>query len=161
MTVVPIPEAPPRLASGLADVLARIGRGLRRRTRAARETLDVTASEAELLRLLGRKPGIRVQDAATNLGIASNSVSTLVNQLSRAGLINRCADPQDGRVAQLRLTPNAEAWVTQVGNAREDALDLALQTLSEEDRQSLQSAMPAMLRLSRALSRSELEETPQ
>jgi len=146
-------HAPPRLAAELADMLARLGRGLRYRTRDARESLDVTHSEADLLRLLSRKPGIRVHDAAAFLGIASNSVSTLVKQLSRAGLLTREADPFDGRVAQLRLTPQAEAWVTQVGSAREEALERALATLDPEDRQRLEAALPAMRKISKALSR--------
>ena len=148
--------SPPRSLSGeLTEALGRIGRGLRYRTRAAREALEVTHSEAELLRLLKRKPGIRVQDAALELDIASNSVSTLVKQLSRAGLVQRCADPLDGRVAQLRLTSLAEAWVTQVGNAREQALARALETLDEADRARLAEALPAMVRLSKAVLRSD------
>src|ERR687884_666776 len=114
----PAREAP-TLTAELAKVLGRIGRGLRYHTRAAREALDITHSEGELLRLVDRRPGLRVQDAAAELGIASNSVSTLVKQLTRAGLLERAADPHDGRAACLRLTPLAEAWVTQVGSARE------------------------------------------
>jgi DNA-binding MarR family transcriptional regulator len=151
------PERPRRttaLTVELARVLARVGRGLRYRTRAAREALEVTHSEAELLRLLDRKPGIRVNDAAIELGVASNSVSTLVKQLTRAGLVQRAADPLDGRVAQLRLTPLAEEWVTRVGNAREAAIGRALESLDDADRALLEAALPAMSELGRALSRS-------
>jgi DNA-binding MarR family transcriptional regulator len=144
------PQAPP-LAAELAKVLSRIGRGLRYRTRAARQTLDVTHSEAELLRLLDQKPGIRVHDAALELGIASNSVSTLVKQLTRAGLIARSADPLDGRAACLRLTPEAEEWLTKIGNAREEAIQRGLETLDESDRELLVAAIPAMRRLAKAL----------
>lgn len=150
---------PPRTAAGLtaelARVLARIGRGLRYRTRAVREALDVTNSEAELLRLLDRKPGIRVNDAALELGVAPNSVSTLIKQLTRAGLVKRTADPLDGRAAQLDLTPLAQEWVARVGNAREAAIGRALETLDEADRGLLQAALPAMVRLSKAISRSD------
>ena len=148
-------EPPPRtgtLTADLARVLARIGRGLRYRTRAAREALEVTHSEAELLKLLDRKPGIRVHDAAQELGVASNSVSTLVKHLSRAGLVDRAVDPLDGRVAQLRLTPLAESWVTQVGNAREAALGRALDSLDPLDHALLEAAVPAMIRLGKAIS---------
>ena len=81
------PPHTPSLTSELAKVLGRIGRGLRYHTRAEREALDLTHSEAELLRLVDRAPGIRVQDAAVELGVASNSVSTLVKQLTAAGLL--------------------------------------------------------------------------
>ena len=142
------------LTSELARVLSRIGRGLRYHTRAAREALDITQSEGELLRLLDRRPGIRVHDAATELGIASNSVSTLVKQLARSGLLERTVDPQDGRAACLRLTPSASEWVTQLGNAREQTIDHALATLDDTDREQLEAAIPAMKRLAKAISRS-------
>jgi DNA-binding MarR family transcriptional regulator len=154
MTTIELPRATPALPVELAKVLARIGRGLRYRTRDVREALDVTPSEAELLRLLDRKPGIRVQDAAQELGVASNSVSTLVKQLTRAALVQREVDPLDGRVAQLRLTPLAEEWAKRVGNAREATIGRALDSLEESDRQLLDAALPAMVRLSRAISRS-------
>src|SRR3981081_4446568 len=92
------------LTPELSRVLARVGRGLRYRTRAAREALEVSQSEADLLRLLDRRPGIRVQDAAVELGVASNSVSPLVKQLTRSGLVQRASDPLDGRAAHLWLT---------------------------------------------------------
>ena len=151
-----IPQAPPQaavsLTSELAKVLGRIGRGLRYHTRAATEALDVTHSEAELLRLLDRKPGIRVQDAALELGVASNSVSTLVKQLNRAGLVDRTADPLDGRAACLRLTPLASEWVARVGNAREQVIQRALLELDDLDRERLEAAVPAMKRLAKAMS---------
>jgi len=157
MSTVMVDSSPPvagTLTSELARVLSRIGRGLRYHTRAAREALDITQSEGELLRLLDRRPGIRVHDAATELGIASNSVSTLVKQLARADLLERTVDPQDGRAACLRLTPSASEWVTQLGNAREQTIDHALATLDDTDRKQLEAAIPAMKRLAKAISRS-------
>jgi DNA-binding MarR family transcriptional regulator len=156
-TVFVDPSPPPAagtLTSELARVLSRIGRGLRYHTRAAREALDITQSEGELLRLLDRRPGIRVHDAATELGIASNSVSTLVKQLARAGLLERTVDPQDGRAACLRLTPSASEWVTQLGSAREQTIDHALGSLDQTDREQLEAALPAMKRLAKAISKS-------
>src|SRR5438067_3853977 len=153
MSMVATDAAPPTaLTTELAKVLSRIGRGLRYRTRAAREALDITHSEGELLRLLDRHPGIRVNDAAVELGIASNSVSTLVKQLNRAGLLERTSDPLDGRAACLRLTPSAQAWVTQVGNAREEAITRALHSLDNTDRDLIEAAVPALKRFAKAIS---------
>lgn len=147
---------PPELRSAsltaeLSKLLARIGRGLRYQTRAAREALEVTQAEADLLRLLDRRPGLRVQDAALELGVASNSVSTLVKQLARAGLVQRTADPLDGRAAHLLLTPLAEHWLTRVGNAREAVIDRALDSLNAADRAAIEAAVPALVRLAGAI----------
>jgi DNA-binding MarR family transcriptional regulator len=143
------------LTTELARIVARLGRGLRYRTRAAREALEVTQAEADLLRLLDRHPGIRVQDAAQNLGVASNSVSTLVKQLTRAGLINRASDPLDGRAAHLWLTSLSEEWLARVENAREAAIDRALTSLDEQDRAAIEAALPAMARLAKAVAHRE------
>jgi DNA-binding MarR family transcriptional regulator len=143
------------LTTDLAKVLARTGRGLRYRTRAAREALDITHSESELLRLVGRRPGIRVHEAALELGVASNSVSTLVKQLSRAGLIQRTTDPLDGRAACLQLTPAAYDWVTRVGNAREEVIARALDSLEAADRAAIEAAVPALAHFAKAISRPE------
>jgi DNA-binding MarR family transcriptional regulator len=139
------------LTTELEKVLARIGRGLRYRTRAVRDALEVTPSEADLLRLLARRPGLRVQDAAVELGVASNSVSTLVKQLTRTGLVQRASDPLDGRAAHLGLTPLAEEWVTRWGNAREAAIGRALESLDDTDRAAIEAAVPAMARLAKAI----------
>src|SRR5262249_30763449 len=106
----------------------------------------------ELLRLLDRRPGIRVHDAASELGVASNSVSTLVRQLTRTGLLERTVDPQDGRAACLRLTPLASEWVTQLGSAREQTIDRALASLDQQDSEQLEEAITAMKRLAKAIS---------
>lgn len=151
MTMHDPPPAAPTLPAELAKVFGHIGRGLRYRTRDAREALDITHSEGELLRLVDRRPGIRVHDAALDLGVASNSVSTLVKQLNRTGLLERTADPLDGRAACLRLTPLAQEWVTQLGNAREQAIDRALVSLDAEDRRILEAAVPTMKRLAKAI----------
>ena len=135
----------------LAKAFGRINRALRYRTRAAHEALGVTDSEAELLRLLRRQPGLRVQDAANELGVASNSVSTLVKQLTRSGLVERTTDPLDARAAQLRLTNQAESWLQGLRSTREDAVAAAYDSLSEPDRASIERATPALRRLAEAL----------
>jgi DNA-binding MarR family transcriptional regulator len=135
----------------LTKALGRISRALRYRTRAAHQALGVTDSESELLRLLRRQPGIRVQDAAAELGIASNSVSTLLKQLTRLGLIERTADPLDARAASLRVTPEAELWLKQMGSAREEAVTRAWEGLDAADRELIEHAVPALRKLGERL----------
>ncbi len=49
-------------------------------------------------------PGIGVAETARALGVAPNTVSTLVGQLVRAGLLARTEDAQDRRAAVLLPT---------------------------------------------------------
>jgi DNA-binding MarR family transcriptional regulator len=146
MTVLAEPTS-----TALTRAFGRISRALRYRTRAAHEALGVTDSEAELLRLLRRQPGLRVQDAASELGIASNSVSTLIKELTRLGLIERSADPLDARAACLRLTPHSESWLKEMGSTREEAVARALASLDVHDQATLEQASPALRRLAEKL----------
>lgn len=71
------------LPEELADALVGVQRLLRRRLRAGLTAPRLRGAEVELLRLVESRPGIGVSDAAKELYLAGNSVSTLVNQLVR------------------------------------------------------------------------------
>ena len=55
-----------------------------------------------------------VAAAASDLGLAANTVSTLVRELTDAGMLHRTRDTADRRVARLELTASArrrvETW---------------------------------------------------
>ena len=61
-------------------------------------------AQLELLQLVEAEPGVGVAAAARSLHLAGNSVSTLVNQLVEADLLQRAVDPDDRRAARLHLT---------------------------------------------------------
>lgn len=52
--------------------------------------------------------GVRASDVATTLGLDKSTVSRGIAQLERLGLIERVADPDDGRARLLRLTGEGE-----------------------------------------------------
>jgi DNA-binding MarR family transcriptional regulator len=136
---------------GLADALSAqlngVRRVLRRRLRAGLTVPPLPGSQVELLRLVESAPGIGVSAAAAQLRLAGNSVSTLVNQLTEAGLLRRERDPADRRSAQLFLTDAAAARLKAWRAARVSLLASALDALDEDERQALAAAVPALARL--------------
>jgi len=68
----------------------------------------LTAAQVEILRLIARRPGISIGEAAAELGLADNTVSTLAIQLVKQGLLVRRADPEDRRVGRLSLAGAAQ-----------------------------------------------------
>ncbi|MDH6113901.1 DNA-binding MarR family transcriptional regulator [Kitasatospora sp. MAP12-15] len=146
------------LSNDLAGLLAGIQRLLRRRLR-----LDLTAprlrgAEVELLRLVEASPGLRVSAAAKELCLADNSVSTLVNQLVKDGLLRRETDPQDRRAALLLPTPEAVERL-RVWTARREALvGEQVAQLSPDDQAALAAALPALRRLAAGLRDREEED---
>ncbi|MFJ5222143.1 MarR family winged helix-turn-helix transcriptional regulator [Streptomyces sp. NPDC088400] len=135
----------------LADVLAGIQRMVRRRLRGGLTSPPLRGAQADLLRLVAARPGIRVSDAAKELYLAGNSVSTLVNQLSRAGYLVRETDPDDRRSALLLPTQAAEARLNDWAARRGELVRAQVERLTQEDRAALAAALPALRRLARNL----------
>jgi DNA-binding MarR family transcriptional regulator len=84
--------------------LLKLNRELRRETMA----FGVTGSQAALLTMIRKSPGIGVRDLAARERIAPASISVAVARLEKAGLIRRTDDPLDRRRQAL--------WVTQEGD---------------------------------------------
>src|SRR3954470_21880376 len=76
----------------LADALVGVQRLMRRQLRRGLTAPRLRGAEVELLRLVEARSGIGISDAAKELYLASNSVSTLVNQLVRDGYLHRETD---------------------------------------------------------------------
>src|SRR6266540_4884766 len=98
----------------------------------------MTTMQGDLLRVVRLQPGIGVGEAAQQLGVAANTVSTLVNQLVAAGFLARRRDPADGRAARLELTTRANRRMALWRDQREQALRAALDELSASERASLE-----------------------
>ncbi|SFY53937.1 MarR family winged helix-turn-helix transcriptional regulator [Streptomyces sp. F-1] len=151
-------QAPPgTFEAELTDALVGIQRLIRRRLRGGLAGPRLRGAEVELLRLVESRPGIGVSEAAKELHLASNSVSTLVNQLVRDAYLIRETDPADRRAARLRLTGAAKKRLADWHRRRADLVGRQLSRLDEADRDALHAALPALRRLAGRL-REDIEE---
>ncbi|MFI1002963.1 MarR family winged helix-turn-helix transcriptional regulator [Streptomyces galbus] len=141
----------------LADALVGVQRLLRRRLRAGLTAPRLRGAEVELLRLVENRPGIGVSDAAKELFLAGNSVSTLVNQLVRGGYLVRETDPADRRAARLRLTEAAQARLHAWKERRAALVARHVARLDAADREALRAALPALRSLAVSLHEEPLE----
>jgi DNA-binding MarR family transcriptional regulator len=149
---VPARDDPPTAARGAAAELFTAISVLRRTARrAAREAWaqqPLPPAQSELLRLAAARPGITVADAAQELRLAPNTVSTLVGRLTDAGLLSRGRSAHDGRTALLTVTEKARLRLAEFRDLRAELAGQALARLTTADQQALARAVPALLRLS-------------
>ncbi|MEE6261853.1 MarR family winged helix-turn-helix transcriptional regulator [Plantactinospora sonchi] len=131
------------LGTGLAEVQRVLRRSMSRRL--GRPPLP--DAQVEVLRLVERRPGISVKEAAERLCTAANTVSTLVGDLVAAGLLDRERDPDNRRLVRLRLTPAAQDRIAAVTAERRDLLLRALDRLDEPARREIIQAAPHLRRL--------------
>ncbi|KUN77664.1 MarR family transcriptional regulator [Streptomyces bungoensis] len=134
-------------AEELAGALVGIQRLIRRRLRGGLAGPRLGGAEVELLRLVEARPGIGVSDAARELYLAGNSVSTLVNRLVRDGHLLRETDPADRRAARLLLTADAEKRLADWRRRRAELVARHVAQLGEDDRAALGAALPALRKL--------------
>ncbi|MFC9428707.1 MarR family winged helix-turn-helix transcriptional regulator [Streptomyces sp. NPDC056987] len=142
---------PGEFPDSLADALAGVQRTIRRRLRGTMAAAPLRGTQVELLRLVAACPGIRVSDAAQELWLAGNSVSTLVNQLVAAGCVRRETDPADRRSTLLLPTPAGAARLSDWRARRSALVRAEVARLTDEDREALAAALPALRRLARNL----------
>jgi len=141
----------PALADELLSAMASIRRSGRLLARRPVELSTLTASQVDLVRLVRRRPGVSVTRAAEELRLAPNTVSTLVGQLTDAGLMIRRADPHDRRVARLELTPDVQEKVDAFRDRRVAVLSAGMRQLAAADRRRLNDAVALLGRLAARL----------
>jgi DNA-binding MarR family transcriptional regulator len=144
-----------RLAEQLFEALGSVRRQIRR-TAGGPLPSPLSGAQIELVRLIRRSPGVTVSEAAESLGLAGNTVSTLVRQLTDAGVLHRETDPADRRVARLHVTAAARTRIEDWRDRRAELAAQALDRLDASDTGALADAVPALARLVRALQ--DLEE---
>ncbi|MEZ0052682.1 DNA-binding MarR family transcriptional regulator [Mycobacterium sp. MAA66] len=136
-----------------ADLFNTVGRFRRQLRRTAGRAFGgtVTESQAELLRLVGRNPGISIRAAADELGLAPNTASTLVSKLAADELLVRTADPADRRIGRLQLTEPAQQLADQTRAARRATLKTVLERLDDSQIDSLTKGLAVLADMTRML----------
>jgi DNA-binding MarR family transcriptional regulator len=133
-----------------AELLAAVGVIRRVARRAVRNSADaepLPPARSELLRLTARRPGLSVAEAARELRLAPNSVSTMVSQLAADGLLMREHPAGDARQVRLVVTSKGAARISQWRDVRAEVTGRALEALGDADRESIRAAIPALARL--------------
>jgi len=139
------------LARELMTAVSAIRRIARRAARLAVADEPLPPAQSELLRLAAARPGLSVADAAHELRLAPNTVSTLVGRLTTAGLLERARAASDGRSVRLSVTEAARRRIAGWRDLRAELAARALEQLSTDDREAIADALPALLRFAATL----------
>jgi DNA-binding MarR family transcriptional regulator len=78
-------------------------------------------------------------------------VATLVQGLTRAGLVSRTGGQQDRRTASLMLTPDGTATVERWQKINERIVQAAISSLGADSRDALDAALPGLRELTIAV----------
>lgn len=98
---------------------------------------DMEPAAYGLLTVIRKQGPIRLTDLASCIGVGKPSVSRQVAFLEGLGLVAKEADPLDGRAQSILLTPEGEARMHQVQDARREVFRERLAEWPAEELQAL------------------------
>ena len=123
----------------LRMTLGRLGRVLRQQT-----DDGLSYALVSLLFAIHSMQPVTAGDLAASEGVSPPSVTRSLNRLRELGMVDRQADPRDRRAAIISLTPAGEKEREQILRSREVWLSEPISRLSQEQVESLLSALPAL-----------------
>jgi DNA-binding MarR family transcriptional regulator len=134
-------------AAELLAAISAVRRTARRAVRQRWHAEPLPMAHSELLRLVAAQPGISVAEAAGELRLAPNTVSTLVGRLVTDGLLTRGRVLADGRAVRLSVTAKARQRLASYRDLRAEITQQAMARMAPADIEALAGAAPALLRL--------------
>lgn len=105
---------------------------------------DMSLTSLATLSTLDRTGPRRITDLALVEGVAQPSMTTLVTNLQRAGLVERHGDPADGRVALVEITAAGTALLRSRRRAGAQAFTELIAKLPPGEAAALTGAVPAL-----------------
>jgi DNA-binding MarR family transcriptional regulator len=128
------------LAAGVAAALERLV-GL---FRSLSPASGLSLTSAATLATLERSGPSRLTWLAGREGVTQPAMTQLIARLEDTGLVERAADPADGRVVQVRITADGRAMLAGRRAVRAERVAGLLDRLSPGEREALAAALPAM-----------------
>ncbi len=99
--------------------------------------LELTPSDAGILRLLRIAAGLSQQELAAKLQLHPSRMVAIVDNLEKRGLVERRANPDDRRLYSVYLTQAGGESLGRIGRVAREHQDALLSSLSKEERDTL------------------------
>lgn len=145
-------------AWSLTDVITRLRRVLRSSVRHEFPWESLPMAQVEILQRLADEPDLGVSELAARQRLATNTVSSLAQQMVTSGLITRRPRPGDRRAVSLRLTATGTEMLASWQQANERRLGQALERLPLDQQKTVEGAVPALAALAGLLENDERNE---
>jgi DNA-binding MarR family transcriptional regulator len=112
---------------------------------------DLTPTRVAVLLNTVRNGPIRLAEVAEQEGLNPTLLSRTVANLADDGLVTRTADEADRRSAWLDATPAGRELAERIRAQRTQAVQVALEELSPQERTLVEAALPALEQLAQRL----------
>ena len=132
------------MSDDIGFLISDTARLLRRAFDERARSLGITRPQWRVLTLLGRFGGCTQAMLAERLDVEPITAGRMIDRLQEAGLVERCADPNDRRAWRLHLTPDGETALLRLRPLALDLFEDALMGLTEDQRSHLEVSLNAI-----------------
>jgi DNA-binding MarR family transcriptional regulator len=126
----------------LRVAIARLSRRLR--PTAAGAAAELTPTRISVLLTIVRARAIRLSELADTEGLNPTMLSRVISDFVAEGLVARTSDDGDRRAAWVTPTAAGRKLAERIRRERTAALNQALEGLTDDDRELLERALPAL-----------------
>lgn len=106
----------------------------------------IPLSHVQVLALLSEHPSLPISELSRRLGIAKPNVTPLVDRLCGLGLAERCRDPQDRRVINVRILPAGTEKLSRIRQTLVQEVDGWANQFSRTELKNLNRALGCIIR---------------
>jgi DNA-binding MarR family transcriptional regulator len=131
------------------DLATRLRLGITRTARRLRQEAggELSPTLSAALATIARHGPLTPSELATRERVQRPTATRLLARLEAPGLVERTADPVDGRSSLVAVTPAGEALLAEVRTRKDAYLARRLRALSPEERATLRHATEILERL--------------
>ena len=131
------------IAARLQLIVGRLMRTIRQHAAAG-----LSPSQVSALVTVDECGPLRISTLATRESLGAPAATRVVATLEEAGLVTRCADPDDKRASLISLTRSGGETLTALRSQRTSGLGAQLDALSDVERRLLERALPVLEKIS-------------
>ena len=131
------------IAARLQLIVGRLMRTIRQHAAAG-----LSPSQVSALVTVDECGPLRISTLATRESLGAPAATRVVATLEEAGLVTRCADPDDKRASLISLTRSGGETLTALRSQRTSGVGAQLDALSDVERRLLERALPVLEKIS-------------
>ena len=129
-------------AERLEQDLGAIRRALRKPLETEMARGELTVPQTAVMRVIVRQRGISLKDLSREVSLAHSTVSGIVDRLEKRGMVERRADPEDGRTSRIYPAAVVAEFVEkQIPRLSRGPLEDALERASRTERAAIGEAL--------------------
>ena len=129
----------------LVEMIFKVTQLMKKEITSDNKKATLSAPQFYTLMLINRRENISMSEVASDFHIELPSATSMINKLSKLGLVRRIEDENDRRLVRLTLTKKGKMVLRKATNQRKNKLKGFLSQLSDDNKLKLLSVLQSSI----------------